>query len=411
MSKNLKLISLIVIFTGLLLNQINTIRLFIGDEPVYAEGLTQLIRGSISNSNHPLFVRSILAMIVKIFWIITQTDMAFFWRIGIVSFAIGCVIVFYKLCEKFISSKISLAAVLFLILEPTFFVFSRTLHLEIPAIFFLLCSLFFFLSYKSNLNRKYYIYSLVSLGLLFSSKISPLIITVILYCIWPLSKLHLSRLNRTLIALFVLPITYFIGNLFFFIYPDNPFNKNFITYTSAIAKTFIQGKSEETPSYVQTSEPESWYTIPQIQKVFRIEEAENMVRGVVLVQNPITFLLSIPTLLYMIFKWKDVDNNIKFLFLVFVFNYSIFFLNIRETFYYYTTALNVLLILLITSVISSVGSRRLISSLLVTISILCFGTLYPMLTGIPISQDHEKNIMIYSLYKYLPLDSPFCRDC
>lgn len=409
--KNLAVV-LLFSYAILLFININSVQLFVSDEPMYSNSVYSVIDGKFNSLYHPFLATTIWAFFVYSSHLIFAIDEPVFWRIGTILFSLGTIIIFYKIANLFFSKKVSLLACVILALDPMYFVFSRLVQLDVIALFFTLSALYYLILYSQKPKLK----KMINAGLLggFSlavkmSALAPLISIPILIILltFKKKKIHKSLLT-VLLYYFLLFLGFFTGNLiFFFIHPPmNFFQFIIFLIKSQLDMPKIDLKFHQSPAW-------SWFIIPQILSLMRLKQKENVISFFVL-QNPFLFASALISLITNIFL--TVKNRLKripwIIILFFFFGlYLPWFLNLRSTYYYYIIPLTPLIILFLFRCIEQIKPKRIIYSFLLTASIIIFIACFPFLTGIKVNKLYDRLLFSFSLYKFSPKDTLFCQKC
>lgn len=365
--------------------------------------------GVVNNNNHPLLAKEVWAFFVYLVRGYFGVESAFFWRFGTVIFSIATLFVFFKILRIFFSNKVSFLGTIVLALDPMYFAFSRVVMLDIIALFFSLSSLLFLLKYVKARSQKDLIKGAIFLGLSLASKMAALsLISLIpIYLAFILKKP-----KKIFIAIFAflafIPLGFSLGNFLYFLLPHQ------IGITSYIYEIFSSQLNVAQKAGYLTSPTFSWFIIPQIITLFRVIY-EDGVTAVLAFQNPLFFLLSIPTLvatLVLLIKGKLKMTKETILVLIFFLaQYVGWFFGLHPTYYFYIIPLIPLIILLSFKLIEVLKLKKLFYSLIVAISLIIFLTYYPLLTGFKVPIDYEKALFSYSQYKFPAKNAVFCQKC
>jgi 4-amino-4-deoxy-L-arabinose transferase-like glycosyltransferase len=393
---------------------ITTHGLFIGDESNYISSIYSLTQGRLDTLNHPLLAKTIWYVFVDSNFLITGGDNYFYWRIGTILFSLGSLIVFYRISRLFFSNYIALFGVVLLAIDPMFFSLSRIVMPDIPMIFFFLLSFYYILRFQERRENVFFYCSGIMLGLCLATKLSPLIIIAPLSIL--ISSLVLRKEKKTyylrIVLLYIISfgIGYLFGNLIFF---TKKSDYNFFTYTIALVQS--QLSLPINPSGYLTSPPWSWFTIPQILTLFRVLH-KNTVETVVGFENPVLFLLTIPTIIIstVLLVRKKLKNKILVVttLLFFIVIYLTFFLPLHATYYYYILPLIPLTILLLLEVVTHFKKYTVaLSVCILLVSIGVFVFYYPLLIGKEVSRKYENTLFSYSQFHFPDKSSVFCQLC
>lgn len=411
--ENFVLTLLLLIYAILLLVNINEIYIFIGDEPTYGSSVTSLINGVIDRNNHPLLAKSIWAFFVFLFQVTTGTDKAIFWRLGTVILSVGTLFLFYKISRLFFPRATSFIAMGILALDPMYFSFSRLLQLDIIMLFFSLFSLYYLLQYFRKFATKHLLLAGLLLGLSISVKMSSiLMILAIVYMIifHPPKNINYSFIFKILSGFIVSVIGgYFLGNILFFILPTQI---NIFSYTQSLIVSQLNNEVVGI-GYMQ-SPAWSWFTIPQILPLYRVE-FENFVTTIVSFQNPLFFISTlVSVLLTFILILKGKIKNLlsyKIILLYFLAHYVPWLSSFHATYYYYIIPLLPVIILMLINLIHLTKNPKRYLYLFFGFSILIFGIYYPLLVGLNISKSYETKLKSYSQYHFPSKNTLLCQNC
>jgi dolichyl-phosphate-mannose--protein O-mannosyl transferase len=403
----------LAIYSVLLLININQIYLFIGDEPTYVSTVNSLINGVIDRNNHPLLAKSIWAFFVFLFQAITGTDKAVFWRLGTVIFSVGTLALFFKISRLFFSKTTSFIALVILALDPMYFSFSRLVQLDIIMLFFSLFSLYCLLLYFKDFRTKNIYLTGLFLGLSIAAKMSSILMLIVISCM--LIFYHLKEKNFKLVIPAIygfLVFTlggYVLGNVLFLILPTsiNLFEYTRSLISSQLSSQIIEGSYLISPAW-------SWFTVPQILMLYRVEFANN-ISSIVAFQNPLLFASTIISvfLTFILILKKRIKKilSYKIILLYFLAHYLPWFFSIHPTYYYYIIPLLPVSILMLVNLIVQTAKPKYFLYFFLGFSLLIFALYYPLLTGLSVPKGYECSLMSYSQYQFPPKNSLFCKNC
>lgn len=409
---------LLFLYFLLLIVNINSIYLFIGDEARYSQSVYSLISGAIDSNNHPLFAKSVWAYITFLFHGYLGVNHPLVWRLGTIIFSLGSLVIFYKIAGIFFSKKISLMAVLLLAFDPMYFSFSRLMQLDIISLFFNLASLYFLLIYIKEKENILVLKSGFFLGLSLAAKFSSIALFVLLPIFIFISgkkvKNIISRFLNTIgFAAFSI-IGFILGNSAFFLmdHGDTGFNG----YVIALFKSQLNLGDIATGYHF--SPAWSWFTIPQILTLYRINMLE-FSESIIAFQNPLFFassLFIVALTIFLLFNRRQVRRKtirLQTLLILIFFGgqYFPWFFNIHPTYYYYIIPLLPLVILLFILVLRRVKVLNKVIYVVLGISFFIFVLYFPMLVGLKVQKKYELILYSYSLYTYAPKDTVFCQNC
>ena len=403
----------LAIYLFILLVNINKIYLFIGDESTYASTVNSLINGVVDRNNHPLLAKSIWTFFVFIFQGLTGIDKPLFWRTGTILFSVSTLFVFYKIARLFFSKSISLIAGALLALDPMYFAFSRLLQLDIIMLFFSLGSLYYLLLYFQKFTKKYIYLTGLLLGLSLATKMSSLImlpVIVYLIIIYHLKEKNLKLIIPTTYGFLVFTLGgYVLGNVLFLILPTsiNLFEYTRSLISSQLNSQIIEGNYLISPAW-------SWFTVPQILMLYRVEFANN-ISSIVAFQNPLLFASTIISvfLSFILILKNKMKNILSFKIILFYFlaHFLPWFSSIHPTYYYYIIPLLPVSILMLVNLIVQTAKPKYFLYFFLGFSLLIFVLSYPLLTGLSVSRRYEHGLMSYSQYQFPPKNSLFCQNC
>lgn len=399
--------TLLITYIGLLTYRINSIQLVVADERTYMLNASSLVNHTIGPNNHPLLAKTIWATTSYLAHAITGTDLPIFWRSGTILFSILTLIVFYKLCLLFLNSKTSLVATIVLALDPMYFSFSRILNLDTISLFFSLTSIYFLILFSQKGSQNYLLKSGLFIGLSLAAKFNILLFLLFSPLIigYANSKLKFKQnLLKLCLSYFLLAFLGLLtGNLYFFII--NP-QISFFKYLYSILASQL---STQTPIIgYQVSPAWSWFTIPQLLTLFRLTTQTN-ITTIASFQNPFTFIVTLPTLLVSILSKSSIQTSI--LIIYFFVQYLPWFSNFHPTYYYYILPLLPIIIILFFLKFSYSRFENYLSIFSLTVSLLVFWLYFPILTGTPITAQHEKILFSYSKYQFPTVNNLFCQKC
>jgi dolichyl-phosphate-mannose-protein mannosyltransferase len=402
---------LFVYFIILCIN-INSTPLFIGDEQVYSNSVLNVISGNFDLNNHPLLTKTIWAFFVFVFQGITGSYLPIFWRLGTLICSVGIVIVFYKIARIFFSNTVSVIAVILLALDPMFFSMSRIMQPDIPALFFGISSLYYFIVYQKGFKQSDLYNSAILGGLSLASKMYAIIPILLL----PLTLFLYERATKTkiiyrLLFYYVLVFLGFtIGNFAIYFLSGHVGILHYISllFNSQLTTPFVKQDYLTSPAI-------SWFTIPQIMTLFRNfpPAIPNTISTVVVLQNPVSFIITIPALfagVFLTIKEKVNKHEWISILLTFAGIYLPWFFNLHMTYYYYILPTIPIIILLVLRVLEKSEKTKLIY-LYALLSFIIFIIYFPLLNGLNISKKYESSVFQYSQYKYPPQNRLFCKQC
>jgi len=401
----------ITFYLILQLFNINSAYMSIGDESTYYVSVQRLFDGFIDNNNHPLLAKTIWYFIVIGFYLVTGTDHAAYWRMGTILFSLGTLFVFYRISRFIFSKSYSLLCCLLLAFDPIFFTLSRILMLDIPCLFFLLSSVFFFFSYMKSKEKSKFFLCALFLGLSLATKLFALPLLVAFPLLYMKENFRTERKfsifpSEVLIFVVIVFLLYAFGNLiYFFKHPQ----VNFFEYT------FLQFASQ--PGFglnISLSSPAwSWFIIPQVLPLYRVFDG-SLVQTIVVFQNPLLFLLTLPTILmtlFLILQSKEKNKIVHNLLIILLSLYLPWIIPIRSTYYYYSIIFLPFIILLFVNLITNIKRSRQITIGISAFYVLCFAIAYPLLIGVGIPFLYEDTVNRYSLYKFGERNSINCQLC
>ena len=409
---NKKLLFFLFLYLIVLMININKIYLFVGDERIYSASVVAFMDGRIGSNNHPLLAKTVWYIFHTFFGVIFGTDKAFFWRAGTIVFSLATIAVFYKIAQRFIKEEQAMAASIILALDPMFFVFSRTLHLDVIYLFFTLLGLYFFLSFLNKMRTKFLICTGLALGLSLASKfISLPLILFTLISLLVLQRNALTKFLKSAVYFLTSVVVSFVGGNFLFFFKEN-YDVSFIRYVYELFKSQLTMQlNAENFLY---SPPLSFFSIPQILTLFRVEYRD-AVEVIAAFQNPIFLLTSLVSFIFVTYtllsRKEEKNKELTVILAFFIFQYVPWFLGIHTTYYFYIIPLIPLCILATFFWISKFKKEKLIANFILVASVTIFVLYFPILVGLKIPKPYERHLFKYSLYQYPPKDSLFCQRC
>jgi|SRR3989344_5055860 len=406
---------LLFLYVALLLVNINYVPTVIGDENTYSSSIWSLIDGRVNANNHPLLAKTIWLFFVFIGNGFFGSNAPLFWRVGTIILSAGTLVVFYNIAQNFFSSAVSLIATIFLAIDPMYFAFGRLIHLEIPALFFLLMSLYFFLEFDKKQKFKFLVFSSLFLGLSLAAKLMALgvfsLLLAYLLVIKFKTKYDLRTAIKNSLAFFALTISSFVlGNIVFF-FKDSG-GTNFLSYTFDLIRTQTFAGLES--ANFQNSTAWSWFAVPQIISLYRLN-FQDRVESIIAFQNPIFFALTLTSFFYLsffIFNNFSKNKPLMIVLMYFIGLYFFWFLGLHGTYYYYIVPILPFSILMATFLITKISKypEKILIKMLPA-SILVFAFVYPLLAGINIPKKYDLLVYKYSLIKYPEINTLFCQNC
>lgn len=404
----------IALYLFILIFRLNSPRLFVYDEAIYAQSVQTMVFGAIDPNNHPLLAKTIWLIPVKLSWITLHKDYPFFWRIGSVLMALASLITFYKICQLLFDKKVAYLATAILALDPLFFTFGRTLHLEVPSMLFFLLALYGVLVFQLQKKISYLLAAAATLGLSLAAKISPLIL------FFPIQVAAALDLKDRVLSLKIIAVlaalvglAYIFGNSYYFALNHS---RSFTDYTIGLFYTFISGKRTQAQLQelqVQTSNPITWYLLPQAVRGYQRTFPEGQVVEFPF-QNPLTAFMLLPSLAILLWKWRHLNSAQKTIIYAFATIYGAYFINIRETYYYYTVQLLPLVILLeilaLSQILKSANLHKLLSKAFFVSAVILF-IAYPIVAGLPAPKAYSKMLQQYFIYHPGQHNTMNCEEC
>ena len=408
------IIVLFLLYLFLLAYNINSIGLLVGDEKVYRSSVFSLLDGKIDNNNHPLLAKTIWYYFVYIFSGITGIYKPIFYRLGTILFSIGSLLVFYKIARVFFSKTISFLCVILLAIDPMFFTFSRLLQLDIPALFFLLSSIYYYLKYLDGKKLKLFYVSGIFLGLSLAAKLSAVLLIPLfplLFMIFNQGKnLKLREIAKiNFLFLTFLSLAFTIGNGIFF------FKKTSIGFAEFIYRLFNSqiGGLINLSGYLH-SPAWTWFTIPQILTLYRVPQGES-VMSIIAFANPLitifTLISLVASMIFILRKGILKQKKQSFLVMVFSLLYLPWFFNLHATFYYYIIPLIPMAIIMFLLLIRKTKIKLQLLASTILVSIIIFAIYYPLLVGIKVPRSYDVRLYSFSLYRFNNTDTIFCQQC
>lgn len=401
---------LVVIYFCLLVINTNFRGLFAADESVYSLGAMNLMSGKLDPNVHPLLVKTFIAIAASVGHIIFAFDTPLMWRIVSIVFSILILVTYNYVAQVYLERKLRLVSLAILALDPMYFSFSRIINLDIPALFFSLLAFLLLTYYLRERKPRYFLIASLLLGLSLACKMSAGLLVISLPFYFLLKK-HI-HFNLFVGYFFVVLGGFLLGNIaFFFVKSDISIFTYFYSMTQA------QLELPRVVSDFQSSPAWSWFTIPQILTLLRVEHS-SMVEEIVAFQNPLIFILTIPAVVISFIKLNVASglsiykkSIIELLLLYFGGMYVLWLTGIHATYYYYVIPLLPLAVLLVFSLISESRHAVLMAIFLLCGSVIIFSVYYPMLIGRIIPSSREKVLFSYSKYNYPPTDTLFCQKC
>jgi dolichyl-phosphate-mannose--protein O-mannosyl transferase len=414
--KNKLIIIFLIIYFFLLVININAIYVVVGDESRYAQSITNLLDGKIDNNNHPLLAKTIWYFVLYVFYIFTGKDAAIGWRIGTIIISILSLVIFNKILRIYFKPRKALIGTILLALDPLFFSFSRLIQLDIIALFFTLVGLFTILTFIEKKDSKYLYLTALFFGFSLSVKLADLLLALLLPIFLIILKIFTNNKKAiiNIIYYYILLILGFLsGNFIYFFKNHN--EVKFLKYVYDLIR--FQITYNEVSYSHQTSSPLSWFSVPQILTLYRLDW-KSEVETIIAFQNPLFFILTLPAIiLSIIFIYKKILPNAKAMLIIlfmFLIQYLPWFFNIHTTYYYYIIPLLPLIILLVLNLLSLNIFKKYYHILIIFLAIFSIGVFlisYPLLVGIRVSKKYENLIYSYSHYHYPNINSIYCQHC
>lgn len=408
-------ITLITFYTLLLFLNTNSIPLFNGDELVYVSATRFLMTGQLGLNNHPLLAKTVWLLVVDFFYILTGTDYPIFWRVGTILLSLGTLLVFYKVARLFFSKYLSLCCVILLAVDPMYFVLSRMVQLDVPALFFFIVFLYYFFLFSLKKSTKSLYLSSIFLGLSLATKLFA--IPVLLSLPFLIAYYSERSFKQLMVKLtwyyFLVAAGFTLGNSLFF---SSKSNFTYFQYVYLLIKS--QSWRIPPPGYSFPVSPAlSWFVIPQMLIFYRVlDPQKHLVQTITAFQNPIMLILTWFTIfaaLYQVIKGKNQHLLIPLVF--FFFLYLPWSIGIHLTYYYYILPVLPLVILLFMKIVNSSSllknNLKLIMVSFTGLNLGIFLVFLPVLVGWKISYPLEKTLVRYSLYQFPKRDTTFCQQC
>jgi hypothetical protein len=201
-----------------------------------------------------------------------------------------------------------------------------------------------------------------------------------------------------------------IGNSLYFLL--NHGDANFISYTMGLFKSQLE-MPQKVIGYLD-SPAWSWFTVPQIFTMYRVDWLKS-VESVFAFQNPIFFLITLPTIAYSIYALfknkKEKSGGVILILLFFVSEYVPWLFNVHMTFYYYVIPLIPLIIILFLILVEKFKNNAFLLRSMFLVSVLIFTLYYPLMVGFLISKRYDLLLYKYNLYNFTERDTLFCQHC
>jgi predicted membrane-bound dolichyl-phosphate-mannose-protein mannosyltransferase len=406
---------LLFLYLALLLVHINTIPTVIGDENTYTVSVFSLIEGKIDTNNHPLLAKTVWLFFLSLGNLVFGSSAPLFWRLGTIIFSVGSLMMFYKVARIYFSEKVALIAAVFLSIDPMYFVFSRLVQLDIPALFFVLLSFYFILKYDEEKRIGPLFISALALGLSLATKMLSLGVVLLVFLYLLAMKKQKKRdflnnlVNSILYGMTVI-CGFILGNVVF-LFKDTG-GVNFLRYTLDLiqSQTYVGvggGAYQNSPIW-------SWFTIPQIISLYRLNLGDR-VESIIAFQNPVFFALTLVAFFYAVYKVLQAFRKERKMALVLMYFLGLNFLwltGLHGTYYYYIIPLLPFIILMNISFILAIFKNwRHILNILLIFSVLVFVFTYPLLIGMNVPKNYDLSVYKYNQLKYPNINTLFCQNC
>ena len=154
----------------------------------------------------------------------------FFWKTGfnfilsakilVILFSFGCAILVYIIAAKIFDNRVAFYTALFFIFSPTFFIFGGIPVSDVPSLFFLLLSIFYFIRKKDKLCGCF-------LGISFMTRFFQIFfiipILIIYLSLWIRGKIRLKNITNFALFFMIPIMPYFLLNVYLYKNPFYPF--------------------------------------------------------------------------------------------------------------------------------------------------------------------------------------------
>jgi len=159
--------------------------------------------------NFPLYT-----WLIMIIWKITGINIAVA-RFITILFSLGTIFLTYLVTNRLYKrDDIALLSAFFLAVMPLNVFFGKTVFFDVPALFFMMLSLYYFLCWKQKALMKYFTFFVVALTLAALSKMVYLIIVLPMLAIFPYERVlkvkNLKKYYKQYLLGLVLPISYLL---------------------------------------------------------------------------------------------------------------------------------------------------------------------------------------------------------
>jgi dolichyl-phosphate-mannose--protein O-mannosyl transferase len=401
-----------LIYLLLLVININSIRLFIGDELIYSNSITSLIYGTVNSNNHPLLAKTIIAFSVRFFHSLTGTDLPIYWRITPIFASITSLFFLYRICRLRFSRLLSSTALVLTALDPMFFTFSRLVNLDIFSLMFCLAGLFYGLQFLSTRKLSLSYLSSALIGLSLACKFNLLIFAIlqpILFSLWSSPRPTLSKMFKFLFSNYLIIFAAFtLGNFaYFFSQPISSFPH----YVLDIVHSHLTLQNDYA---TQISPITSWFITPQILTLFRVPLSPTQILAVFSFQNPFMFAFNLPVIflnLFFLIRYRFSDKYTSLIFILLISELLPWLFHLRSTYYYYFLQAIPLVVLLLLELLRHIHRPKYVIFPALIITVLVFALYYPVLIGLSTSPNLESALFTYNKYHYPTVNSIFCQHC
>lgn len=402
-SPNILLSILVGIFSCLSIYNIGFLDGFVGDEVRYRDYALEILSGGFhSNLEHPLLSKSIQGLSAGLS-AVCNVDSVVGMRMVSLLAALGVVIMTFRIAVKYVSPANAVVGTVLLIVNTLFIVHARLISPEMPAIFFMLLSLYYFIENCTGNRSSTLGISGAFLGLSLSAKwvgiwLFPWMITRLMY-----KKQYVNVLWYC----FAMLLFYILGNVSYFM------NHDFLDFFSWHKWMMKYHQITAEVSAYNGSPAWTWFSIPQHLYYARLMPTGDEAMMVMGTLNPIIFVLVIPAV------WVAFDRRspfaIRLLGESFVCLYLPWVFVSRPTYFFYVLTTIPVLSIIEGYLLIKWANKGYIASrwvyMLILSAVILFAIFYPLAVGMRVSGKYEEKLAFFNLYTRPVYDSMFCQKC
>lgn len=281
---------------------------FFGDESMHIPSAINYTEKGIfgpDNWYHPPLKHLLLYVNIKIFG-----NNVYGWRMRNIIFGTATIIVLYLLAKEITGNLVvAFFSSLFISLDPLHILFSRSTFEDIPATFFIISGIVFFLKYIKSYKDYNLILSGILFGLAVSCRLYSVFIIFVLLCIAIVKSRNIPAVSFYIVYLVFLPLLIYI--LVYFPWFQRGYSITEWVQMQSDALREISSVKEFHPILMELKGPERWF-ISFIGIAFCKESHEGWSNYFAIMNNLPLWIFTFPALIYLIL-FGIIQKNINIL--------------------------------------------------------------------------------------------------